>query len=1176
MINKVTGYFFKSLVFATGILFFSGIVVLPKIAQADILTVTVDTTDDDATVNGNCTLREAITTVVLAIGQDACNLVSSVDPQTLSIVAFAIPGPSSVKTITLSSALPNISVPMRIDGATQTTNIGDSNSGQFGTGGTVGTGSDGIMSTGDEPTLGKVNKPEIEIVGNSGIASGFNVTSSGVSINGLAMYGFSANTILTSSGLTGISITNNLINLAANSLNAPTNLTQYGIQTNRSSQLEINNNLIAHATVRGVMLGCRTSGTIQFSVHDNEFFGSVPRHIESDELSGSSRCASSGSMNIYNNLVRDAIVDGVSINLKDNTPNLSILTTIQNNTIINSTYRGILNAEPVGNVTIINNIISNNSGGGVIYYYAGAGGGGGVSFANRITKNAIFDNGGLGIDLQSNDGSSAFGVNPNDGLLNSMRMNMGMDYPIMSSAVLSGSNLTITGYVGSAPSDTDFGNSTIEFFLADDNPANQSGEAIVGDGLSLPHGEGSVYLGSCVSDVGDGDFSCTLTVTGLGVSVGSSVTATATSTVITAASATTANNNTSEFSPNYTVTSSANPVLGSVKRVSHASAVSPGVFDVVYDLAIKNLSSVDTAYDVQLVDDLDITFPSPASYVIQAGPQASGALAGAINSGFNGHTNKNLLNGTIDLAPLAQGAVTFTVRVTQNGQNGPFNNGAVATASSSNGGPVTTTDLSDDGIDFDPDSDGNPNESGENDPAPLIPPVYAPPSGGGGGGGGGSGGFIPSGPDVMVTKFGAATASLNGQINYTIKVTNIGGTTANNVIVSDLLPSGLSFVNASNGGIYASNKIIWPVVDSLSPGGELNYSIVVTATQSGLFTNIASAVSTLDTNLNNNNGTNSLAKVSTTVSSDYVANPPQTVPPIINPPQAIPPVLVLPPQPSVGKIIVKGVLYYDFNNNGRQDDGDLGVAGIKVRVMDSKGGVYQVSTDINGAYVAEIIPGKTVFSIDNKHPVVRGHRVSTSRSGGILSQIIYAKESGVTKPVGLYHYRPNGLLWDTGDEDLSESTISSTKIKADYRTQHSAFAFRLPGPGENSLQIDSASVMATIHDSSSNNALNKGVWRLPYTSTPDQGGNTVLAAHRYLWSSGPNSFFNLDKVVIGETIKVSWRDKAYKYKVVDIKVVDPKSLNIEANTLAPTLTVYTCTPTFSSKQRLVVKAELVE
>lgn len=106
-------------------------------------------------------------------------------------------------------------------------------------------------------------------------------------------------------------------------------------------------------------------------------------------------------------------------------------------------------------------------------------------------------------------------------------------------------------------------------------------------------------------------------------------------------------------------------------------------------------------------------------------------------------------------------------------------------------------------------------------------------------------------------------------------------------------------------------------------------------------------------------------------------------------------------------------------------------------------------------------------------------------------------------------------------------------------------------------------------------SLSKGVWHVPHTSTPDKGGNTVLVGHRFTYS-GQAVFYHLDKIERDDPITLHWQGKAYEYRVTEIKVVPASELSIEDNTEAPQLTIYTCTPLWSVKNRLVIIAKPLE
>lgn len=103
--------------------------------------------------------------------------------------------------------------------------------------------------------------------------------------------------------------------------------------------------------------------------------------------------------------------------------------------------------------------------------------------------------------------------------------------------------------------------------------------------------------------------------------------------------------------------------------------------------------------------------------------------------------------------------------------------------------------------------------------------------------------------------------------------------------------------------------------------------------------------------------------------------------------------------------------------------------------------------------------------------------------------------------------------------------------------------------------------------------LHYGVWRLPYTSTPDKGGNTVLVGHRFTYTEPQGVFYFLDKIRVGDAITVYWQGKPYEYVVMSTSVVPPTDLAVEAQTTTPRLTLYTCTPLWTAQNRLIVVAE---
>ena len=64
--------------------------------------------------------------------------------------------------------------------------------------------------------------------------------------------------------------------------------------------------------------------------------------------------------------------------------------------------------------------------------------------------------------------------------------------------------------------------------------------------------------------------------------------------------------------------------------------------------------------------------------------------------------------------------------------------------------------------------------------------------------------------DLSITKTDSADPVLAGtDLTYTLSVTNAGPSDATNVVVSDPVPAGTSFVSADGGGLEAAGTVAW-------------------------------------------------------------------------------------------------------------------------------------------------------------------------------------------------------------------------------------------------------------------------------------------------------------------------------------------------------------------------------
>lgn len=177
--------------------------------------------------------------------------------------------------------------------------------------------------------------------------------------------------------------------------------------------------------------------------------------------------------------------------------------------------------------------------------------------------------------------------------------------------------------------------------------------------------------------------------------------------------------------------------------------------------------------------------------------------------------------------------------------------------------------------------------------------------------------------------------------------------------------------------------------------------------------------------------------------------------------------------------------------------------------------------------------------------------------------------TGLVMVLGLYvalsPFLPN-LLYG-----LRHPTLAS---KAVVQVQPHSSPATTPIPDDAELKIPRLNMTEIIHTGPSIYELNKGVWLVPRTSTPDGASNTVIIGHRFTYA-GPAVFYFLDKIQLNDRITVDWQHKEYTYKVTAITVVSPTDIAVQNATTKPQLTLYTCTPLITAKNRLVITAPLI-
>lgn len=163
------------------------------------------------------------------------------------------------------------------------------------------------------------------------------------------------------------------------------------------------------------------------------------------------------------------------------------------------------------------------------------------------------------------------------------------------------------------------------------------------------------------------------------------------------------------------------------------------------------------------------------------------------------------------------------------------------------------------------------------------------------------------------------------------------------------------------------------------------------------------------------------------------------------------------------------------------------------------------------------------------------------------------------------------LWWDKRNDTTGGFTYQSRLIEAPDESAPPP----KPIPQDNRLVLPTLQLDEEVHEGNGSWVLSEGLWRRPHTSTPDKGGNTVIVGHRFTYDD-PSVFFHLDKINIGDKFPLYWEGIEYNYEVIDVKVVSALAVEVENQTEDPILTLYTCTPIWTSRDRLVIVSQLIE
>ena len=495
--------------------------------------------------------------------------------------------------ITLATVLPTLTgASTRLDATTQTANVratpggAETNSGTVGTGGTVGVSANALPLFNRPEVVIYLNNTQIIADGGNVVFKGFAAEYGGLRVNG------STSQVL-----------DTLVGMRADGTVASIYGATFGLTAGAGTNILLSHNYVKvnNSGIRGNSPGANL--IIEFNEVDAP--SSTPGGGHSSTFDGILIVDSATNISVRNNLAKNQRGGGIEFGFGTG----AVTGAMTNNTVtLNGfTSAGVASTELMGvaaynlaagtAITMSLNIITSNSGAGILVMN---------SSGIVISQNSISDNLGLGIDLDPrsidpNGLTTLQGLTLNDLNDADTGPNGLLNYPILSTAAISGGNLTLTGFARPG--------SVIELFVAAPDPSGfgegQTYRTTLTEGSAADTDAGTgTYGPAAINGILQGTdntnrFNFTITIP-VGVVVGTVLTATGT-----------LGGNTSEFSGNVIVTGA--PSLVFLKTVAVFSDPSNGITNpknipgalVDYTLRVTNTGAGSvTANSIVIVDPI--------------------------------------------------------------------------------------------------------------------------------------------------------------------------------------------------------------------------------------------------------------------------------------------------------------------------------------------------------------------------------------------------------------------------------------------------------------------------------------------------------------------------------------------------------------------------------------------
>lgn len=123
------------------------------------------------------------------------------------------------------------------------------------------------------------------------------------------------------------------------------------------------------------------------------------------------------------------------------------------------------------------------------------------------------------------------------------------------------------------------------------------------------------------------------------------------------------------------------------------------------------------------------------------------------------------------------------------------------------------------------------------------------------------------------------------------------------------------------------------------------------------------------------------------------------------------------------------------------------------------------------------------------------------------------------------------------------------------------------------IRVPKLRLDAVVFEGVTLDTLAQGPGHMPGTPLPGQPGNAVISGHR---TTHGRPFFDFDLLEPGDRIEVETSIGIHVYEVRESLIVAPTDVWVTDDKAGGWLTLTTCNPKFSARERLIISAEMVD